>query len=204
MLIGKGILTWDGKERREGRYGALKLNQETFKNDVKRSDTYLDTEAVKSFKGRVRITCKVLETRESGHIGDVFLGIRPSTPEMGEVIEVGVGLPLLEKSWDDIPSLLLTPEDGRLVNWIDPRILYRLHDQTVELYAETTEDPCHPAPDLEVPTEEGVHCFGDDSFQVKNVDPETLARVIPKVIPLGDGVFMLGLPEGPVEYTKKK
>jgi hypothetical protein len=51
----------------------------------------------------------------------------------------------LEIDWtgtqsDGVPAVVLRPGDPRDELWIDPRKLYRLHDQTVELLIEETED----------------------------------------------------------------
>lgn len=133
--IGTGIFGWSGAERRSNRYGAVHLGAEN--ESVKMKDI-IDRPRLLRFAGkRVRIECVVLETRESGHIGDLFLGIYPSTPEVGERVELGVGtLGLIDPDWDGLPSFVLRPDDGRADLWIDPCKLYRLHDQTVEMLME--------------------------------------------------------------------
>jgi len=77
----------------------------------------------------------VKETRPSGHVGDFFRGLQPSTPKIGERIELGTGTIF----YDDHETIGLRPDDGRDRDWLDPRKLYRLHDQTVELYFVATE-----------------------------------------------------------------
>jgi hypothetical protein len=142
MLIGKGIVAWGPGERHTNRYGVVLLRGTTYHTDVTYPEE-LDVMVLGAMKGRVRLTCKVLEARESGHCGDFDLGIQPTTPSVGEELEIGVG----RIDWNPaLPGILLRPDDGREDFWIDPRILYRLHDQTIELYAEETEDPCHADP----------------------------------------------------------
>lgn len=184
MLIAKGIFSWDGAERRSQRYGAFTVDCTDFNNDV-------ETEAFRNkYEGRCWVYCRVVETRKSGHLGDQFLKISPSTPKVGEIIELGVGnLKSVRNDFIDI-MYELHPEDSRKHFWIDPRILYRLHDQTVEIYAEETDQPCHPAPDL-APSEAGMISTGDGSFAfVGDVSPEQI-KVKPKVDRLGRGLFEL-------------
>ena len=127
MKIGQGVFGWDGEERRSNRYGSFNLLHSNCKVSI----------PTKLYGKRVRITCKVLKSRKSKHIGDLFLGIGPTQPEVGEVIELGVGVLHTEPcDWDERgnPTIILKPEDGRRELWIDPRKLYRLHDQTVEVF----------------------------------------------------------------------
>lgn len=189
--VGRGIFTWNGSERRSDRYGSFVLSGADY-NQTTSCSPKLDFEALQPFLGRrVRLTCKVLETRPSGHIGDLFLGIKPSTPEVGDLIELGVGhVTTAPCGWSEpVSCVILQPEDDRQKFWMDPRILYRLHDQTVELYAEATEDPCHPAPVFEAAT--GMKSTGevDPYFQVKNVDLEAIDRILPAFESLGEGLF---------------
>ncbi len=205
--VGFGIFTWNGEERRSQRYGFFALLSSNYNEDV-RCSVELDREALNAFAGqRVRILAVVRATRESGHIGDMALKIKPSQPELGEEIELGVGTLQLEAS-PLMEGLVigLQPSDGRHVFWLDPRKLYRLHDQTVDLYIETTSQSEHAAPDIR-PTEEGVVSTGDGdgSFQVVGRMP---IKVRPTVESLGGGLFKMGVPQGAgqpvtVEYPKE-
>lgn len=200
MMIGYGIFAWGGEERRSDRYGSVVLNGENFNCDAE-VKSFVNAEAVSELVAkRVRLTAKVMETRQSGHIGDVFLGIRPTTPEVGEAIELGVGILGVGEAWEpSLTKILLEPEDGRQVFWMDPHLLYRLHDQTVELYAEETGDSCHEAPKIGQ-SEEGVQGTGETSddgggvFQTKGVkvgDIQSLAQVEH----LEPGMFMISGPD---------
>ena len=68
-------------------------------------------------------------------------------------------------------------------------MLYRLHDQTVEITIEETDAPDHPRPDIELRT--GVFTAGGNVIQ--HVGPEHDAvksiHVSPEITPLGDGAF---------------
>jgi hypothetical protein len=55
----------------------------------------------------------------------------------------------------NITATVLAPSDGRETFWMDPRKLYRLHDQTVDVLVEETADEFTVAPDLKA-SEPGV------------------------------------------------
>ena len=133
--IGTGVLTWTRYERIGDRYGAVYLidrQPEDYFADEKYRYPVL-TEITDEPFGR--LTAKVLETRESGHIGDLFRGLFPTTPEVGEEIVLGEGY-LFYAHDGDIFTVGLDPRDGRASDWLDPRALYRAHEQTVELWFE--------------------------------------------------------------------
>jgi hypothetical protein len=188
VKIGYGIFSWASIERQSDRYGSFYLGQEAIGGAI--SEASLDSEALRTFTGaRVKVTAKVLEARRSGHVGDLSHSIFPTTPEVGEVVEIGVGCIGTESnSWDGTVNIFLKPEDGREEFWLDPHKLYRLHDQTVEIYVECTSDPCHPPPILNRADESAIN-NGDGSYQVKTTRKEV--KVLPNVERLGDGLFAL-------------
>ncbi len=130
QCIARGQFGWDGCERRNDRYGNFYLD----------GDGHFLSDDCEGFEGtRMKLSAVVLQVRKSRHIGDLFLGVYPSQPRVGEVIEIGTGtfrLDLLEQPPNTTRSIGLEPADGREEFWIDPKILYRLHDQTVEIFAE--------------------------------------------------------------------
>ncbi len=132
--VGHGVLTWDGEERRSDRYGAICLMAETFEGQPIVTGRSLDVARLEGLEGqRVKVWAKVVESRKSGHVGDDFLKVYPSQPEVGEVIELGVGILALPMvPWNGQPAVALLPGDGRKKFWMDPRALYRGHDQTVD------------------------------------------------------------------------
>jgi hypothetical protein len=129
-----GIFTWDGIERRSDRYGAVNISATDF-DSTARVERKFDIDGLRQLVGkRVSIKARVLAVRDSGHLGDLFRGIFPSRPDVGEVIDLGQGTLALEAcSWDEFPAIALKPPDGRQHDWYAPHKLYRLHDQTVEL-----------------------------------------------------------------------
>lgn len=187
--IGYGIFMWMSPERRSGRYGYVFMADSDF-NRTTTVEATQDTVKYSFFLGKkVRLIAKVLETRKSGHDGDLFLEIKPSTPMVGEEIELGVGIFSQTYSLNET-QLGLEPNDGREINWIDPRILYRLHDQTVELYIEETDDDFSPAANLKVREGEAIS-FGDGSFQIRGAAIQEGDKIKPKSIRLGPGLFSL-------------
>lgn len=199
MKIGSGVFGWDGAERRSDRYGHVHLGADPYaKSSV--CVPGLNMEAVMGLVSKkVKMWAIVAETRESGHVGDLEYGIKPTTPEVGERVDLGVGLLGIEKvPWDANPALVLVPEDGRNTFWIDPRALYRLHDQTVELHVEETDEPCHPAPDIKAVGENVTRSTGesDGSLQVKGEIPKTVGPTFERIGEPGDGMFIMTMPGG--------
>ena len=202
-IVGSGIFTWCSSERRSGRYGTFFLTPSDFQETVRRA-VHLDVEALRALEGRrVRIALRVLESRPSGHAGDQFLQVFPGAPPpVGAVIELFVGRLLLvdhgEHSLRDHPTRVgigAVPGDGRAKLWLDPRVLYVLHDQTVELLVEETTDP-------ETPPSPLVGLAVEDSA-IMNSDGETLQlrgepfsscgflTILPDVEPVPGGGFRL-------------
>ena len=123
--LGQGVLNWSRYERIGDRYGAVHLS------------TTLDSEEYATWEDapagtRGTLIARILQTRQSRHIGDIFRGISPSTPEVGEEIALGTGTLFTEMD-DGVPRIGVMPDDGRETDWMDPRALYRCHSQTVRL-----------------------------------------------------------------------
>lgn len=195
MKIGTGVFGWDGAERRSDRYGAVHLGADPYGKGAVCTPE-LDLEVVMSLVARkVKMWAIVVETRKSDHLGDLFHKIYPSTPEVGERVELGVGLLGVQSvEWDANPSLILAPADGRTTFWIDPRAFYRLHDQTVELYVEETDEPFHPVPDLKPSGESTVATQEAGSLQSKGRIPKTVGPTFERVGEPGDGMFIMRPP----------
>lgn len=146
--LAHGVLTWPAGDRRSDRYGNVYLIGQDYGATVTVEPRQNDALMASLDGKRVRLICEVVETRTSGHIGDFFHGFFPSTPDVGERIDLGVGTLVIgmDTSEEGDKTIALRPDDGRQVFWFDPRKLYRLHDQTVTVFVEETTDPCHPAP----------------------------------------------------------
>jgi hypothetical protein len=191
IKISHGVFGWEGKERRSDRYGAIHLVPGPCIGTVVTQVTH-DIEAFNALEGkRVRLTCKVIESRQSGHIGDVFLGIIPSQPDVGEEVDLGVGKFTTSMGYGNELEILLQPGDGRREFWMDPRKLYRLHDQTVDIFAEETTEEYSPKPNLKGDSDSDAAIDnGDGSFQVKTKTNEPM-KVLPNVEDLGNGLFVV-------------
>lgn len=216
MLFAKGILTWDSNERRSQRYGFFYLAKKDFDEQFSCEDFFFDIDCMKQYARvingkRVKITAKVIENRKSGHFGDAFLEITPTMPDLNEEIVIGVGTFMyIHESFAPAGYAIgIKPSDGRKVLWLDPRNLYKLHDQTVELYIEETDEPDSPLTTLRDNGVEGVVSNGDGSCQIREkdfVDGEVMT-ILPKIERLGDGFFTVTPPnqskKGEVLQIKK-
>jgi hypothetical protein len=135
ISLGKGVLTWNREERVSDRYGTVYLMEEGHTSLTTKSSPSLvgaETPTLSGKKGK--LVAVVLEARESTHIGDMFRGIRPRTPGVGQSIELGEGLLFTEPAYDGGLIVGLQPIDERNSDWLDPRALYDAHEQTVELF----------------------------------------------------------------------
>lgn len=124
ILIGVGVLNWRRAERIDDRYGSFCL----FKDAISEESIPL----VK-LDGYGKLIAKVIDVRESDHIGDLFHGFFPKKPEVGEVIELGEGNVFYDED-EDGETIGLQPSDNRETFWLNPKMLYRCHSQTVEVY----------------------------------------------------------------------
>ncbi|HMN19582.1 MAG TPA: hypothetical protein PKA31_03245 [Candidatus Moranbacteria bacterium] len=119
--LGTGILNWNGAERRSDRYGSVMLYVSL------ENEEPIHLVQVKAGK-RGRLIAIVKETRQSRHIGDLFHGVFPKTPKVGQKITLGEGTLFFEGN-----VVGLQPDDGRDTQWLDMRALYNAHEQTVAL-----------------------------------------------------------------------
>jgi hypothetical protein len=175
-LLGYGVFSWGADERRSNRYGSFNLCSKSYEGQTSAKTPEHTSELRRLDHKRVKLMVRIIETRKSEHVGDLALGIKPTTPEVGQEFILGVGILQLESCpWDSLPSISLVPKDGRAELWYDPRILYQIHHQTVELYGEETEEDFHEAPVIEF--EEGAN----------KIDAESIKA--PK--DLGDGTFII-------------
>lgn len=199
-LIASGIFMWSASERRGRRYGYIYNADTNYNSDVKVEPKTL-VDVMSKFEGkRVRFIAKVIENRQSGHAGDLFCYPRmfPVMPEAGEEIVVGIGTFSTTSDPDTVAGSAdniafgVIPSDGRDYFWIDPRVIYRLHDQTVELYVEETTEADLPLSDVVDEAVEGkVISNGDGSFQVVGKKIPKEMKLAKKLTRLGEGCFML-------------
>jgi hypothetical protein len=138
-LLGTGALTWNRGERVSDRYGMVYCADSNSEGKTINRTAKMHLEAIKSVAGQKgRLIAVVLKTRQSTHIGDLFRGISPVTPEVGEEIVLGEGKFVHEKNeYADDEKVGLSPEDGRENDWLIPQKLYRAHEQDVNLFFET-------------------------------------------------------------------
>ena len=122
--LGTGVLGWHSGERRSDRYGCVFL--------LSSPESMHRVKLVQVNGGsHGRLMAIVKETRQSSH-GDLFHGVIPETPDVGQKITLGEGT-LFFRNHDTVG---VQPADGRHTLWLDIEALYRVHDQTVTLYFE--------------------------------------------------------------------
>jgi hypothetical protein len=133
--FGHGILTWPARERRTDRYGAVYLIQDGADSmSFGVTPSLVNELAAVSNDGRQgTLVATVVDARESTHIGDVFRGVFPRTPQIGTRIVLGSGKLFSEPAHDGGVIIGLQPEDGRKKDWLDIRALYDAHEQLVNL-----------------------------------------------------------------------
>lgn len=139
-LIGTGALSWWRTERISNRYGSVALYHENSLGATISDGERISKDTIKPLLGQQgKLIAEVTHTRESTHIGDLFRGLSPSTPSVGDVFVLGEGTffsePIIEDNKLDV-CVGVEPTDGRDEDWLDPNKLYQVHEQTVNLYFE--------------------------------------------------------------------
>lgn len=123
--IGTGVLDWDREEGISDRYGAVMLF------DRARPHQGPIRLPRRSEGAHGRLIALVRETRETSHIGDLFHKIYPVKPNVGDSFVLGEGTLFFAND-----AVGLIPHDGRKTLWLDIHVLYRVHNQTVDLLFE--------------------------------------------------------------------
>lgn len=133
--LGTGVLTWHAGERRTDRYGTVFL----MPAGCNSRGLGIPPSLVR-FNPALAATCgqiaaRVMETRDSTHVGDWALGVFPSRPEVGELVALGEGTLFFEERPEGGHAVGVRPAlaGGREHHWMEPAALYRVHEQTVEL-----------------------------------------------------------------------
>ena len=163
ITLGTGVLTWNKEERITNRYGTVYLmaegNDSYTTNDA---PSLVDEKAATQFSGRYgKLVAEVVIARKSTHVGDHARSIYPETPNLGERILLGEGHLFTEPAYDGGLCVGLRPAEakassdtdasifadesagylqvkmpGRAKDWLNPKALYRAHEQTVRLVFE--------------------------------------------------------------------
>jgi hypothetical protein len=150
FVIGEGVLTWDASERISDRYGAVFLMNDGDSLHEPSGYVPIPDDTPVGMPGW--LVAEVVATRQSTHVGDLFRRLRPQTPAVGERIVLGRGRLFCQTVDRDSPhpvieAVGLAPEDvdDRDTDWLDPRALYRAHEQTVRLIFEDAPARGEPA-----------------------------------------------------------
>ncbi len=136
-----GALSWDGIERRLDRYGSVTFwDEDSEDRKLDGIPVYHNMDALEELEGtKGSLYALIVDTRKSTHIGDLFRGFKPTTPKIGDKIVLGKGRLFYHDNGNYV-SIGLQPLDGREKDWLDPKSLYRCHEQTVNLYFEYMSD----------------------------------------------------------------
>jgi hypothetical protein len=134
-LLGTGVFTWTATERQTNRYGSVYLIKEGGHSLVEGPwPSLIDETIARRFDGFAGDLIAVVKiARESTHIGDLFHGVYPRKPEVGQIIVLGNGQLFTLPAPDGGIGVGLRPSDGRTTMWLGIRALYDAHEQTVEL-----------------------------------------------------------------------
>lgn len=134
VLLATGVLSWHKRERVSDRYGTVTVFDEDSDNKKIYDGSKIYLESLKKHIGQKgKLVCEVLEIRESTHIGDFYRCFFPKTPKIGEKIILGEGELFSEHPFNK-DTIGLRPNDDRKFDWLDPKKLYKAHEQTVNLY----------------------------------------------------------------------
>jgi hypothetical protein len=130
--LGTGTFGWHRFERQSDRYGTVGLWDD---NDL--AADYVEGIKKVPLGTRGALRAEVLEQRESGHIGDLARGIdtRQRVDE-GNVVTLGEGT-FIRENYARGTYAGVQPYEPRDTDWLDPKLLYQLHDSEVRLFFET-------------------------------------------------------------------
>ena len=138
VTVAQGVLGWGRSERISDRYGAVFFASEP--TPPIKSEDSLPAEVFDSLSNVVgsegTLSATVLTPRESGHIGDIIRGfVQDRVPETGETLVLGEGTLFVDSQPDPMYTahIGVEPIDDETTDWLDPEILYTLHNCTVEL-----------------------------------------------------------------------
>lgn len=126
-ILGRGVLCWNAKERQSDRYGTVELYG--WCGD---DPPAIPISASAPFGRLGMLIARVVEVRQSRHVGDIAREIFPSTPTVGEEIILNRGILAVGEEYPEF-DVGLIPLDGREEDWLDPHQLYRAIHQTVDL-----------------------------------------------------------------------
>ena len=139
-VLGRGVLNWRPDERISDRYGYVHLAVSPMCSPMDLGGDHAPLDFGELLGARVVLKALILLTRRSPHIGDIAHGIYPTTPEQGDVIELGRGI-LFTQMTAFGAEVGIKPVPYHSTWWLDPRALYRVHNQTVQLFVEELDAP---------------------------------------------------------------
>jgi hypothetical protein len=136
ISIGTGVLTWSGCERVSDRYGFVFLmhDGETSLTKGKVYPVPLSSEPKDGEYGV--LVARIVETRKSTHVGDLFRRVFPRETESGKRLVLGHGQ-LVRRHDSGFTHIGICPrgadKEESVTTWMDVRALYDCHEHLVEL-----------------------------------------------------------------------
>ena len=125
MPLGEGFLLWLAQERHTDRWGLVCLAERREENAA---NVPLHTRGLVGRRGR--LVAQVLEVRQEPVLGDVFRWLMPETPKVGEIFELGEGTIMRDGAF----RVGCRPDDGRPIDWLNPKALFRAKLHLVRLW----------------------------------------------------------------------
>jgi len=123
--LGEGFLLWLEQERYSDRWGLVFLAERREENAP---HVPLHTCGLVGRRGRLVV--QVLEVRDEPVLGDVFRWLMPERPQVGEIFELGEGTIMQDGAF----QVGCRPDDGRPIDWLNPKALFRAKLHLVRLW----------------------------------------------------------------------
>lgn len=135
-VVGIGILTWFKAERVSDRYGSCYLMRDGIDSNTTLPPPHHAAMWFPKSGQPGTLFARVVEPRDSTHIGDFFRGLFPRKPKAGDIYKLGTGscfLNTLGSEGNEDIAIGVKPDDDRQSDWLNPRCLYDIHESLVEL-----------------------------------------------------------------------
>ena len=131
-----GTVGWGRDDRISGRYGGIQLSAGHANVNLGETSPVIGLSSLTHFYGkRVTVSALVTVARKSYHDGDLYRGYKPRVTPVGTTVELGTGIVMALEDLYGSETLIFCREErlGFPDCWMDPELLYALHDHDVVL-----------------------------------------------------------------------